>query len=419
MNGSGAWVVGVAAAALVAAGSGCVSATKELAREESRREALWRSQVAAPPTALAFDWPSALVRLRQHNPKLRSADLEVRRAEEGLSQIKRSLIPTPSLEAGYNRIFGNDTGVSFEPFTFAATVLFDVPGLFNYRTRYEAALLNLTRARLARDTLWRAAVIDLYRAEVERRELRQKEAQMAAAESARRSLAVQVPRAAEDERGRWEAEKTQWSTRQKEWVARTGELLGLTGTPFDLSEQGLPRLPYERPQDRPSPETLARLPLRVAALELVALRARQIGIRLQQLPEIDVSIDSPTIYQTGPGQQTIWSSREVLAGVDAFWTLDTQGRQTSERRLLDAEISYRREVLDQESVAAAGKLRAALDGLASTDRQLASVESALASAPSAWRPGLLESGANLRAARRDWQFALWFFDDAQWASLPT
>ena len=36
MNGSGAWVVGVAAAALVAAGSGCVSATKELAREESR-----------------------------------------------------------------------------------------------------------------------------------------------------------------------------------------------------------------------------------------------------------------------------------------------------------------------------------------------------------------------------------------------
>jgi hypothetical protein len=417
--GARAWS-GLTAAALVAAGSGCLSAPKELDKEEARRDARWHVLVNAPRPGpeLTLDWPGALRQMRRHNPKLQAADLDLARAEEALSQVRKSLIPSANFQAGYNRVFGNSAGVSFEPFTFAATFLFDVPGLLNFRTRYEAAVLNLTRARLARETLWRTQVIELYRAALERRDLDERETRLANGTDARRQLAASAPRAAAAERGRVRAEQALLSSRQAEWRQRAATLLALDGLPFQITESGLPPLPYETAEQRPSPETLARLPLRVAALELVALRARQLGVRLQQFPELDVSVVSPALYETGPGQRSIWSAREMVAGVDAFWTLDTQGRQKSESRLLAAEIAYRREVLDQEAIAVAGRLRSALEGLRDTDSRLATVVQAMGSVPTGLRQPLAEAAATLRSTRREWQCVLWFFDDAQWASLP-
>jgi hypothetical protein len=421
MSRGGPWALsGLGAAALIAAGSGCMSATRELAREQTRREAHWKDLVSAPPPAEipSLNWNTALDRLRHHNPKLGAADLDVRRAEEALSQVKKSLIPTANFQAGYNRVLGNSGGLTFEPFTFAATFLFDVPGLFNYRTRYEAAVLYLTRARLARETLWRTEVIELYRLHLENRDLSAEEHRLDETRRAQAQLALSSPRAAESVAGRLGAAQTQWSARRQDWQARLGELLGMSGVPVTFSGAGLPALPYEAPASRPAPETLARLPMRIAALELVSLRARQLGIRLEQLPEVDLTVDSPTIYQSGSGQGSIWSAHEVLVGVNAFWTLDTQGRQRSESRLLTAELTFRREVLEQEAVAAAAKMRAALDGLARTDRSMAAVHRALPDSPDAWRSPLHEAGEALSATRRDWQCVLWFFDDAQWTGLP-
>ena len=97
-----------------------------------------------------------------------------------------------------------------------------------------------------------------------------------------------------------------------------------------------------------------------------------------------MSVSSPTVYQAGAGNTEVWSPRQIFAGVNAFWTLDTQGRHASDRRLLDGEISYRREVLEQESAATASKLQTALDGLAQTDQKIGlQVERALVPPPQA------------------------------------
>jgi len=386
--------VAIAVLVLGALTAGCTSATQELAREEQRRQ--------------------ALDELRAHNSKVQAANLDIARAAEALDQVKRSLIPTASFSAGYERLLDSSNSVQFEPFTFAANLFFDVPGLFSYRVRYEAAVLTLAHARLVRETVWREQVIALYRAVLEANALQDRGAGLAHTATAVAALAATAPDAAARERGRLADERRQLAKARADWLERTGEILGVRGVPLVLSEAGLPPLPYAAVADRPEPAQLARLPLRLAALDLLALRARQLGITLQEWPELQMTVDSPTVFEAGQGQTYVWSPRQVFVGVDSFWTLDTQGRHASDKRLLAGEMAYRHEVLEQEEAATAAKLRAALDGLARTDRELGSVEQALADSDSSLRPDLLDARAALVSDRRDWQLTLWFFDDTRW-----
>jgi len=405
-----AWVSLCAGALGVFLGSsaGCASAGKELSREDDRQQAAWNVLVSPSSGSRArnLGWTAALEQLRHHNAKVLAADLDVARATEALKQVRRSLIPTADFEAGYERLFATGGNLGFEPFTFAANFFFDVPGLFNYRVRYEAAVLTLTHARLVRETVWREQVIALYRAVLDGRDLGDREARLARAGAAIDSLAATAPATAARERGDLADESRELERLRGEWTGRVSEILGLPGVAITLSDGDLPPLPYGPPSGRPDPSQLAQLPLRLAALDLLALRARQLGITLQEWPEIDASVSSPSIYETGP--------RQILAGVDALWAVDTQGRHASDKRILADETAFRREVLEQEAAASAAKLRSALDGLARTDRNLERIERALSSPDSTFEPELQDARRSLLADRLDWRLTIWFFDDSQW-----
>ena len=421
---SSAWRTAAATLALGAwlgLGAGCVSTDKELAREQDSRDAAWKALVAPgrPPAHEVLAWPAALARLREHNAKVRSADLDVARAAEALGQVKRSLIPAANFEAGYNRFFSSSGNFAYEPFTFAATLFFDVPGLFNYRVRYEAAMLTLAHARLLRETVWREQVLALYRAAIEDSELRERSRRLDRAEESVASLAAGAPEAVAKERGFFSGEHREIARLRSDWLVRAGEILGMPGTDIAFSREGFPDLPYALPAERPSPEKMARLPLRLAALDLLAIRARELGITLQEWPEVDVNVTSPTIYQAGAAQGNVWSPRQVFAGVNSYWTLDTQGRHASDKRLLKGEQTFRREVLDQEQEATAARLRGALDGLARTDREIESVDRAIAEPGAIARAELLSAREALQAERRDWRLTIWFFDDDRWTNDST
>jgi hypothetical protein len=411
----------LALAAFLSLGAGCVSTDKELAREESRRESEWKALVspARPAAHRELSWPEALALVRGHNTKVRSADVDVVRAAEALDQVRKSLIPTASFEAGYNRFFSSSGSPSYEPFTFAATLLFDVPGIVNYRIRYEAAVLTLAHARLLRETVWREQVIALYRAALEGDELSQRALRLERAERAIAALAEGAPRAAARERGALAGEHREIGRERAEWLLRLGGILGAPGEDIAIARASLPDLPYAEPGRRPSVEAMARLPLKLAALDLLAIRARKLGITLQEWPEVDVNVTSPTVFETGPSQRNVWSPRQVFAGVNSYWTLDTQGHRASERRLMDGELTYRREVLEQEEKATAAKLTLALDGLRRTDRDVALVDEALARPGGAARRDLLGAREELQRERRDWTLTIWFFDDAQWTDDST
>lgn len=397
---------------------GCVSVQRELAREQAGLEQKWHAQVTQPvPTApRVLTWEDALAQLRAHNPKVRAADLEVLRAEEGFAQTRRSLIPMANFQAGYNRGLKNGTADGFDPFYFAATLFFDVPGLINYRTRYEAAVLTLTHARLMRELAWREQVIELYR-------LARADAQFAARahhynreRETAAALAGAAPRTSAAERNRVATLEQRLATERADTQTRLGDILGLPGVELAVATADLPPLAYGSTAARPAPEQLAHLPLRLAAVELVALRARELGVKLRAWPEVDVSVSSPTIYRRNAGQSDYWSSQDVLVGINTFWTLDTQGRNASEARLAAAERTARHEALEQESARIVAKLHGALDGLNRTDAKLADVRQALVDAPAGIRAPLLTARDALEEERTQWALVLWFFDDARWSA---
>jgi hypothetical protein len=393
-----------------------VSAKKELAREQAGLEQSWRARVAAPTSEdpRTFTWAEALEQLRAHNPKLLAADLEVLHADEALDQTRRSLIPLANFQAGYNRALENNGLAGFDPFHFAATAFFDVPGLLNYRTRFEAATLAVVRAGLMRELAWREQVVELYRVAAADAETAREIARIERARVATRELATArrfaLANATSEERLH-----DQW----RETQMRLGDLLGLPGAAVSIAADELPPLPYTDAQLRPSPAELARLPLRLAAVELVALRARELGVKLRAWPELNVSVSSPTFYRRSAGAEDYWSSQELVAGLNAFWTLDTRGRRKSELRIAAAERRVRHEVLEQEASRLSAKIAEALAQLNATDKRLAEIDAAIGRVPANARAPLAAARRKMKRSRNEWQLVLWFFDDARWSAVPT
>ncbi|QYM78927.1 TolC family protein [Horticoccus luteus] len=396
--------------------SGCLSVRRELALEQTRQHVAWAA-LATPPRreTRTFSWAGALAQLRAANPKIRSAELDLIRAREAREQVRRSLIPLVSLQSGYNRSFGGSSLNTFDPFYFAATVFFDVPGFMNYRTRAEAAELTLTRAELGREAVWREQVTSLYRAAAAQEDLAAQLARLQRQQARARALAPGAPRAATAAQRRLLPAQTRLDAQLADAREKVADLLGLPGTPIVFSGP-LPDPGYDRVAQRPAPAQLAGLPLRLAAIELVALRARQLGVRLQAWPEVNFSVSTPTLYRRTNGQSDYWSSHDTLAGANAFWTLDTRGRQASEGRILTAELALRRTILEQEAHRVAAQLHTALDQLQVTDREFAALNAALPDAPERLRPDLLARRDALAAERREWEVVLWFFDDTRWTT---
>lgn len=394
----------------------CVSVKDELAREQIALNKNWAARVEAANPPRDLSWDEALAQVRGHNAKVKAAALEVLRTEEALDQVRRSLIPTLSLQAGYNRALDHSANAGFDPFFFATNIFFDVPGLVNFRVRHEAALLSLTRARLMRDMVWREQVTDLYRLALADGRLRARDALLQRQLGALNDVAATAPRTAAAERAGVQARQTRLADERRELQAQLGDLLGLPGAA--IAVHGLPALRYEQAAERPAAAQLAQLPLRLAAIDLVALRARQLGVRLQNWPEVTVSVSSPAVYRSSGGRESYWSSSEIYVGANAYWTIDTQGRRASQARIGAAELAMRRETLEQEAARMAAKLRLALDRLGATDARLSSVQEALAGAPAALRVPLAEARDALQAERAEWQTVLWFFDDKGWPAEP-
>ena len=251
---------------------------------------------AERPVPRTLTWEEALATVRAHNEKVRAAALEVTRAEEALDQVRRSLIPTADFDAGYDRAFGRGGAAGLNPFFFAADLFLDVPGLVGYRARYQAAQLTLLHARLAHDAIWREQVVELYRSSLAGARLAARADRLGREKSACAQLSAAAPRRAAAESGRIAALERSLAADRIEWQARLGGLLGQPGGELSIAAASLPPLGYDRPEDRPAASELAKLPLRLAAVELVALRARQLGVRLQAWPEANITVISPSLY---------------------------------------------------------------------------------------------------------------------------
>lgn len=394
----------LAAAASVA---GCLSAGKKLGEEEKHQQAAWeKRQAATRPQSVRLTWDAALLRLRSGNEKLRAADLDCLRAAESLRQAQRSLIPLLSLQTGYNRPLSGTSGI--DPFTFASSVFFDVPGMVGYRLRIEAARLVVLRAELGRELFWREQVVELYR---RFRDCADREDELDAIAKAAADPALPPTLRAELEQRRLNA-----ASDLDRAAAKLRDLVGDNDLAFRCAAESLPALGYDNARVRPDPSSMARLTLRLSAVELVGLEARRLGLILEGWPELSVYVSNPVVYRYSGDNNSFWSTHDVFAGANVNWSLDTRGRRAGQKRIQAAEAALRRRALEQEASRASSRIRSAFDTLAATDADLASLpdnapSSAVTSALAARRLALLDQ-------RRECQLALWFFDDERWPGVP-
>lgn len=349
--------------------------------------------------------------LRSQNPKVRAADLELVRARENQRQVKRSLLPLLELQAGYNKVL--TSGMRLDPFTFAANVLVDVPGMLSFSMRKESAELLVIRAELLREAVWREQVTELYKAFHKNADLAEREKDLAAAlENKPGDLPSALYSSLEQQReGAAKA--------RAEWSEKIGAALGIPGVPVTASFESFPELGYGSAAKRPSPEAMAKLAMQISAVELVAMRAREYGAKLENLPQTSVSISTPRLYQNSAGQGLLWSSRDFAAGANVAWTADIRGQRSGRRRILQEEHALRREALAQEAARLGNRIRLALHALEESDGQLRQIEELLRSNPdSGMSHRLRVKKRELEEERREWQVALWFLDDPRWPGIP-
>ncbi len=407
-------VILTGATTLITATTGCISVHRELAAEEQRRQVDWQQRHATAQLAraapLRLAWDDALVLLRRGNEKIRAVDLDCLRASENLQQVRRSLLPLLSLQGGYNQALTSGTGI--DPFTFAASVFFDVPGMVGYRLRHEAAELVVIRSQLALEAVWREQTVELYRAFSHCAQLAGDRRNLA------RALAAATGPGSARFRTLLEHRLATLVGDEAEASTKLSHLVGQPDVVFDCTAAGLPALAYEQPANRPAATAIARLPLRLAAVELVALRARELGVNLEYWPEFSVYVSNPSLYRRNDGQNTYWSSRDMFAGANAYLTLDTRGRIASQKRIVAAETRLRRETLEREAATLSHRIETALVALSDTDVQLAALPAAGSTPSTLFQTAVAARRTTLLEERRDWQLVLWFFDDARWPGVP-
>lgn len=400
---------------------GCVHLATELDKQNAAVRTVWdeANHRRADSAVESLGWSDAVARLAAANPKILAAELDLVRAREAFAQVPRSLIPTLDLQAGYNRSLAAGSAATLNPFTFALNGFFDIPGVLNYHARYAAALLGVLHAELAHDLVLREQTVELARVFLDARRAAATEAQLARRRAATAALpAGTLPGEDGPPAGRPDPAAPAWQ-------GRLGDLLARPGTRWQLADSPPPVPEYGRDGVWPEPAALAQLPLRLAAVELVALRARQLGLDLRAWPVMNVYVTSPAFFQSAAGQTSFWSSQDLFAGANLDWAFDTHGQRDSDRRVLDAEIAVEQQRMREEAARLADRLQTALDSLRHLDTEAAALahQRAAIQANDPSNLALLASVdarlPQLAAERREGDLVLWFFDDARWSALPS
>jgi len=292
--------------AFVAALAGCRSPLADLRQREPVVAEDFRAEVrrleALPAEEL--DWERARVLLLAHSLELRAARNAVTSAQERGRQIWRDLRPGAALSANLAKGLTQLGNLDRDDASLSLYAFFNVPGLVQFRVRHYAAGLELVRARWAAELKERELTIrlrDLFlRAEL----LRQRRQNLALA-----TLWQDAPagRAALDAAPKsLQREAVLWSLRREEDAQQTAvaDLLGDAGRRWRLVPAGLPY--QEAPPDPADTAQYGLLYRQLQAVELEGARLRELGVRLQHWPDLNVTLTSPPLAGVQGGRTQRW-----------------------------------------------------------------------------------------------------------------
>jgi hypothetical protein len=414
--------------------TGCLSAPKKVEQKLPEVRAQWQADVAhqsALPVR-TLDWNEALDLLKAKNLKLRAARASVTNSLEMATQPFRDLIPTINLRAGVTRSLANVPITSVDDVTFNIDSFFNIPGVVNFDARVFAGRLEVLRAQAAYKLAEREQTIELYKAFLAMQDHDQLVSELKS-ERALAQTVQQVDALAAQVFIRDLASQELGVAKSAEALqAQTGDLLGDRSYQWKLTTNGLPDLAYEKePLQLADTNRVGKLQMKLVALELVRAWATIHGIKLQYWPELSIFVSGPSVYQRTGGENHFWSSKDIQASADFFWTLDTRGVVSQQLRQARRDQALQEAQLRLDSQALVDKLLSAqkLSGaLRSQAGQLDELISVLDKIPQTIDFNtVLQTAETTRSLRRE-RFELhrniaeldtlfWFVDEQKWASL--
>jgi hypothetical protein len=413
--------------------TGCLSPEKKLAQKLPMVQTRWQADVArhAALPERTLDWAEALTLLEADNLKLRAARVDITNAQELAYQVFRDLIPNVNLRSGLTRSLKDIPSTSFDDVTFNIDSFFNVPGVVNFDARLFAGRLGVLRAKAAYQLARREQAIELYKLFLEAREKQEIRAEL----KSERLLADAVAQA--DELAgpimlkEIESEQLGLEKSLVDLQTHIGEVLADPQYRWVLSTNGLPDFQYEsQPLMLSDTNRVASLQMKLVALELVRAWAQIRGIKLQYWPELTIFVTGPSVYQRVNGENQFWSSADVRATANFFWTLDTRGYVSLQLRQTRREQELELARLKQDSQELIDRLLAAQRLAGSLRKQIRDLDRLIALLDNV--PHELDLNSILQAAesnrslryqrfklRRDLaevNTLFWFVDEQQWAS---
>jgi hypothetical protein len=414
--------------------TGCLSAPKKVEQKLPEIRAQWQADVARQSSlpSRSLDWNQALDLLRAKNLKLRAARASVTNSQELATQPYRDLIPTINLRSGVTRSLANVPSTSIDDVTFNIDSFFNIPGVVNFDSRVFAGRLAFLRAQAAYELAEREQTIELYKAFI----AMQDQDQLVSELKSQRALAETVqkvdPLAAQVLIRDLASQELGLAKSGDALQTLLGDLLGDRSYQWKLTTNGLPDLAYEKePLQLSDTNRVARLQMRLVALELVRAWATIHGIKLQYWPELTIFVSGPSVFQRIGGQSHFWSSKDIQASADFFWTLDTRGIVSQQLRQTRRDQTLQEAQLRLDSQALVDKLLSAqkLSGsLRAQAEQLDELISVLDKIPQTIDFNtILQTAETTRSLRRQ-RFELhrniaeldtlfWFVDEQKWALL--
>jgi hypothetical protein len=421
---------------LVVFAAGCLSPEKKIAKRQADLGVQWQTnlqqQLNLPKREV--DWPTALAFMLEHNLKLIQSRTELTNAHEGVKQVFKDLIPNLTARSGLSKELTKLDTITPDDVTFSADSFFNIPGVVSFAARLYAAKLYEYRTIAAYQLAEREQIVELYRLFFNAETVRDQNERLAIQRANANAMMQVDPISGRMMLTELETRELAAAREDQTLQDHASDVLGSRDFDWQFSTNGLPVFHYaESPLPLGDTNRVARLQMKLVAVELEAARAQLMGLKLRYWPELNIFISSPPIYSRFGGETVWWDADRLRGSADLFWTLDTRGnlgrsiRQTKRQQALQRE-RYRQEALSlmNKLIFTQGVIKSVNDQLTRVNQQISLLQ-AVPPAQSYFSiqkyafdyRNLTQQQLQLKRDLSELNALFWFVDEDAWRSQPT
>jgi len=239
-----------------------------------------------------LDWETALLMLN-NNLILRNAQEKIIKAKVGVNRVFLDLIPQLTLQGIYTSAIKQMTELSSDNFNANINAIFQIPGIIQLRMNYYASMLACFSAQKQYELTYREEVLNLY-------------SLFRTSDHLKRSKIIDTlqfsdPTISTMQHNEIEFKRNQETT--KLWIGLS-TALGCYSNQWVIITDHLPKInKLPTISDLKNPTKTGALFTTLQATELEGARLRELGIKFQYWPQLNMRVYSPSVYLFSGGNR--------------------------------------------------------------------------------------------------------------------